>query len=217
MIRIDGVGKDYPGHPGALAELDLRVADGELVVVEGPAGAGKTTLCRLLAGSEPPSRGQLRIGEQQVARLSREALAYLRRRIGLVFETDRFVETASVLENVLLPLDIAGQPRREAIRRGRAALDRLALLGREAARPDELSACERRRLGIARAIAHQPALLLADAPFAALATAHREAVAQLFTDFAAAGCTVLLTARTTPAALRPAARIVRLAGGRLAS
>lgn len=217
MIRIDGVCQDYPGNPGALAGLDLVVDDGALHIVEGPGGSGKTVLCRLLLGCETPSRGHVGIGGQDIARLSRQSLPFLRQRIGVVFQEDRFLDAASALENVILPLDIAGLPRREAVRRGRAALDRLVLLGREAARPGQLSACERRRLAIARAIVHQPALLIADAPFDALDAAAVGPVGELFGDFGRAGCTVLLTARTAPPALAARAGITRLADQRSGS
>lgn len=202
MIRLEGVGKDYRSHPGVLTNIDLRIADGELLVLTGPGGAGKSTLCRLLTGVELPTHGRVRIGEHDTASLSRHALPYLRQRMGLVFQEDRFIEAASALENVILPLDIVGTSRREAIRRGKAALDRLGLLARESSRPGELSGGERRRLAIARAIAHQPSLLLADAPFERLDDGDAAAVAQLFDDFRAAGCTVLITARETPAALQ---------------
>lgn len=218
MIRLEGVDKDYRQRPGALASIDLRVADGELLVVEGPAGSGKSTLCRLLTGAERPTRGKVCIGDQDVARLSEKALPFLRQRIGHVFQDDRFIASATALENVILPLDIAGAARRDAIRRAKAALDRLGLLAREASRPDELSDGEQCRLAIARAIAHQPALLLADAPFGRLDAGDAAAVAQLFADFSAAGCTVLVTAREVPSALRHASdrtRIVRLDHGQL--
>lgn len=218
MIRLEGVGKDYRGRPGALNGVDLHVADGELLVITGAAEAGKSTLCRLLAGIEPASRGRIAIGGQDLAGLSHRALPFLRQRMGLIFQDDRFIATASALENTILPLDIAGAPRREAIRRGKAALDRLGLLAREAARPGELSGGERRRLAIARAIASQPALLIADAPFEQLDAEDAGAVAQLFADFAAAGCTVLITARALPAAIDSDAwrfRSARLDHGRL--
>lgn len=218
MIRLDSVSKDYGDHPGVIAGLDLLVGDGELLFVEGSTGAGKSTLCRLLAGVDAPTRGRIAIGGHDLTGLSRRALAYLRQRMGLVFQDDRFVEAASALENVILPLDIAGSPRRDAVRRGKAALDRLGLLAREAARPAALSGGERRRLAIARAIVNQPALLLADAPFEGLDADDAGTVAQLLEDFRATGCTVLITGRTAPEYLSRGhgqTRIARLAQGRL--
>lgn len=211
MIRLEGVGKDYRDRPGVLSGVDLRIDDGELIVVTGAGSAGKTTLCKLLAGIELPTRGCVRIGEHDVGSLSRRALPFLRQRMGLIFQDDRFIDTASALENVILPLDIAGVARRDAIRRGKAALDRLGLLPREDARPGALSGSERRRLAIARAIVGQPTLLLADAPFERLDAGDAAIVAQLVEDFRNAGCTIVLTAREAPAALQRLARRPRVA------
>ena len=213
MIRFDRVSKRYPPDISALADISAEISAGELVTITGHSGAGKSTLLRLIPAIERPTGGALLVNGQNVGGLRRSALPYLRRHIGLVFQDQKLLFDRSALDNVLLPLEIAGFPLREAKRRAAAALDKVGLGQRARALPIALSGGEQQRLAIARAVAHRPALLLADEPTAYLDAETARAVADIFIEFHRVGVTVL--AATYDASLFPGARQLRLDHGRL--
>jgi cell division transport system ATP-binding protein len=214
MIRFDRISKRYPPDITALADISAEIAVGELVTIVGHSGAGKSTLLRLIPAIERPTSGSLLVNGQNVGTLRRGALPYLRRHIGLVFQDQKLLFDRSALDNVLLPLEITGFPLKEAQRRAEAALDKVGLLKRARALPIALSGGEQQRLAIARAVAHRPALLLADEPTAYLDAETARDVANIFIEFQRVGVTVL--AATYDDSLFPGARQLRLDHGRLA-
>lgn len=213
MIHFNRVSKRYPPDIAALTEVTVEIAAGELVTVIGHSGAGKSTLLRLIPAIERPSGGAVLVNGRNVGALGRGALPFLRRNIGLVFQDQKLLFDRSALDNVLLPLDIAGFPHKEARRRAEAALDKVGLGKRARALPVALSGGEQQRLAIARAVVHRPALLLADEPTAYLDTATAQDVANIFLEFHRVGVTVV--AATYDAGLFPGARPLRLDHGRL--
>lgn len=213
MIRFDRISKRYPPDITALTDISAEIGAGELVTITGHSGAGKSTLLRLIPAIERPTGGSLLVNGQNVGSLRRSALPYLRRNIGLVFQDQKLLFDRSALDNVLLPLEIAGFPLKEAKRRAEAALDKVGLLKRARALPIALSGGEQQRLAIARAVAHRPALLLADEPTAYLDADTARDVANIFIEFQRVGVTVL--AATYDASLFPVARQLRLDHGRL--
>ncbi len=166
MIHFSQVTKRYPGGHEALSGVNLTVEQGELLFLTGHSGAGKSTLLKLIAAIERPTSGSLTVSGQNISRLSNGAVPYLRRNIGLVFQDHKLLFDRSAIENVVLPLDIAGLDRRESLKRARAVIDKVGLLNREKANPISLSGGEQQRLCIARALVGRPALLLAAAPTA---------------------------------------------------
>ncbi|MCF8198291.1 MAG: ATP-binding cassette domain-containing protein [Sulfuritalea sp.] len=213
MICFDRVGKRYPPGGAALSELSFEVSEGQLVVVSGHSGAGKSTLLKLIAAIEKPSSGTILVGGQNIGSLSRSALPYLRRRIGIVFQDQKLLFDRNVFENVMLPLSIAGFPQRDAAQRVRAALDKVGLARREKALPIMLSGGEQQRLAIARAVVSRPSLLLADEPTAHLDRETATDVARIFSEFNHVGVTVLVA--TYAYELFPATQHLRLDHGRL--
>jgi cell division transport system ATP-binding protein len=192
MISFSQVTKRYPGGHEALSGVNLAIEKGELVFLTGHSGAGKSTLLKLIAAIERPTSGMVSVSGQNVGRLPQRAIPYLRRNIGLIFQDHKLLFDRNVIENVVLPLDIAGFDRRESLKRARAVIDKVGLLKREKANPVSLSGGEQQRLCIARALVSRPALLLADEPTGNLDRATGQEVTALLEDLNAAGMTLIV-------------------------
>lgn len=193
MIRLSDVSKRYPGGQEALRGVSLEVNKGEFVLLLGHSGAGKSTLLKIMAAIERPTAGTVSVNGQDLRGLRPAAIPYLRRNFGLVFQDHKLLMDRSVRDNVALPLRITGFEGRDRARRVRAALDRVGLLGREAAYPVELSGGEQQRVCIARAIVHRPAIVLADEPTANLDDAYAREIVRLFTSLHQVGVTLVVS------------------------
>jgi len=192
MIRFENVFKRYPTGREALSGVSFNLERGEFAFLTGPSGAGKSTLLRLIALIERPTRGTVLINNQNTARISRGRIPPFRQRLGVVFQDHKLLYDRSVFDNVALPLVIAGASRREIERRVRAALDQVGLLGRESHAPITLSTGEQQRVGIARAVAPRPDVLIADEPTGNLDPDLSREIMELFTRFNEVGVTVLV-------------------------
>ncbi|MDR1934624.1 MAG: cell division ATP-binding protein FtsE [Candidatus Accumulibacter sp.] len=215
MISANAVTKRYPQGIEALKEISFEIEDGEMVFITGHSGAGKSTLFRLLAAVERPTSGSIAVNGQNIAALRRGAIPYLRRKLGLIFQDQKLLFDRSVLDNVLLPLSIVGLPAREAIRRARAALDKVGLLDRERAQPIALSGGEQQRLAIARAVVNRPSLLLADEPTANLDSESASQILDIFRSFHQVGVTLVVATHDAQWMARFSPRVLRLERGRL--
>ncbi len=192
MIEFEGVGKVYGDGQVALTDLNFRLAPGEMAFLTGHSGAGKSTLLRLLLGLEKATTGAVRVAGTDLATLSGERLAKYRRRVGVVFQDPNLEEDLSVFDNVALPLRIAGFDEDEIPKRVNAALSRVDLLNRASSSPRVLSGGQQQRVGIARAIVHRPALLVADEPTGNLDPELSARVMRMFTQFQQLGVTILV-------------------------
>jgi cell division transport system ATP-binding protein len=217
MIRFENVGKRYPGGREALAGVSFGLERGEFAFLTGPSGAGKSTLLRLIALIERPTRGTVLVNNQNTSRISRRRIPAFRQRLGVVFQDHKLLYDRSVFDNVALPLVIAGATRREIERRVRAALDQVGLLGREAHAPITLSTGEQQRVGIARAVAPRPDVLIADEPTGNLDPDLSREVMELFTRFNEVGVTVLVATHDLELVERLPHRRLRLVAGQLAA
>ena len=215
MISASAVSKRYPEGLEALRDVSFEITAGELVFITGHSGAGKSTLFRLLAAIEKPTSGSIVVGGQNLAALRRSAIPFLRRHFGLIFQDQKLLFDRSVLDNVMLPLAIVGLPHREALRRARAALDKVGLLAREKAQPIALSGGEQQRLAIARAVVNRPAILLADEPTANLDSATAADLLDIFAAFHQVGVTVVIATHDPQWMARLSPRVLRLERGRL--
>jgi cell division transport system ATP-binding protein len=215
LISFSSVSKRYPGGREALRELSFTIDPGEMVFVTGNSGAGKSTLFKLIAAIERPTAGSVVVNGQNVGALTRAAIPYLRRNLGLVFQDQKLLFDRSVRDNVALPLEFTAQPAREAERRIRAALDKVGLLGRDRASPIELSGGEQQRLAIARAVVNRPSILIADEPTANLDSAAAAQVMEIFVSFNQVGVTVLVATHDQALIGRHKARRIELVDGRL--
>jgi cell division transport system ATP-binding protein len=192
MIRFDRVHKRYPNGRDALADLSLEVDSGEMVFLTGHSGAGKSTVLKLVALIDRPTRGQVIVNHQNTAGIGRRRIPAFRRQIGVVFQDHKLLHDRPVFDNVALPLVIAGTPRREIDKRVRAALDQVGLLGKENNAPLELSTGEQQRVGIARAVVSKPPVLIADEPTGNLDPDLALEVMRLFKRFNDVGVTVVV-------------------------
>ncbi|MBC7857647.1 MAG: ATP-binding cassette domain-containing protein, partial [Burkholderiaceae bacterium] len=138
MIEFQQVSKQYSPDAVALREVSLTIPKGELVFLAGPSGAGKSTLLKLIAAMERPSSGRVLVNGQDIGKIQRAGVPFLRRNMGLIFQQQRLLNDRSVQANVMLPLLVVGASRAEAEQRARAALDKVDLLDRANARPLEL-------------------------------------------------------------------------------
>ena len=219
VLRTVGLRKTFESEGApvrALRGVDLVVGTGEFVAVTGPSGCGKSTLLNLVAGLETPSDGEIVLAGEPLVGKDESELAHLRRRhVGFVFQFFNLLEDSSALENVVLAAVIAGVSRRRAELRARELLDLLGLPDKADELPAVLSGGQRQRLAIARALANEPTLLLADEPTGALDSAGGLEVLELFRRLHAAGQTILLVTHDEHVA-RAAERVVRMQDGRVA-
>lgn len=192
MISFQNVNKRFPDGFTALKNLVFTIETGEMVLVTGHSGAGKSTLLRLIAAIERPTYGKVIINGQDVSKLKKGAIPFLRRNIGLVFQDHKILFDRNVFDNVLLPLEISGFDTKVAVRRVRAALDKVGLLKKEKAHPITLSGGERQRLCIARAVVHRPSILIADEPTGNLDVGYAKDIMDMFKSFHYVGVTVLI-------------------------
>jgi cell division transport system ATP-binding protein len=215
MIRFDQVHKRYANGRDALTGISFNIEAGELAFLTGHSGAGKSSILKLIALIERPSRGQVFINNQNTAAVKGRGIPKFRQLIGVVFQDHKLLHDRPVSENVALPLIVAGVPRREIGKRMRAALDQVGLLGKEKSRPLELSTGEQQRVGIARAIVAKPMLLIADEPTGNLDPELALEIMHLFKRLNDVGVTVVIATHDTQLIDQFAARRIVLAEGRV--
>jgi cell division transport system ATP-binding protein len=215
MIRFEQVFKRYPNGREALSGVSFSVESGELAFLTGHSGAGKSSILKLIALIERPSRGQVIVNNQNLIGVTRRRIPHFRRQIGVVFQDHKLLHDRPVSDNVALPLIIAGIPKREVDKRVRAALDQVGLLGKEKSRPLELSTGEQQRVGIARAVVAKPKLLIADEPTGNLDPDLARDTMQLFKRFSEVGVTVVVATHDVHLIEQFGARRIILSEGRV--
>jgi putative ABC transport system ATP-binding protein len=219
-LVVDKVRKTFEAENApvrALRGASLTVAGGDFIALMGPSGCGKSTLLNLIAGLDVADEGTITVAGELVTGRTEDELSQLRRRhIGIVFQFFNLLEGMTVLENVALPAVIAGRKRKAAETRARDLLDLLGIGDKAGTVPGMLSGGQRQRLAIARALANDPTLLLADEPTGALDSEGGQEVIELLSRLHGGGQTIVLV--THDAGVASAAdRIVRMRDGRIAA
>ena len=218
VIVTRGLRKNFESEGApvrALRGVDFEMQPGEFVSVMGPSGCGKSTLLNLVAGLDSPTDGELLVAGESLVGKSEDELAIMRRsHVGIVFQFFNLLEGMTALENVTLPAVIAGAPRKRAETRARDLLDLLGLADKTKEAPGVLSGGQRQRLAIARALANEPTLLLADEPTGALDSEGGHEVLELFKRLHASGQTILLVTHDQEVA-DAGDRIVHMRDGRI--
>lgn len=215
MITFDRVSKRYPNGREALTNVSFSVHSGEMVFLTGRSGAGKSTVLKLIALLERPTRGNVVVHGRNTSSLKSRHVAPFRRRIGVVFQDHRLLADRPVFDNVALPLAVSATPLKEIDKRVRAALDQVGLLGRERALPVELSVGEQQRVGIARAVVSKPPLLIADEPTGNLDHDLSLEVMRLFRRFQDVGVTVVVATHDLNLVREFGQRVIVLEQGQL--
>jgi lipoprotein-releasing system ATP-binding protein len=220
LLEARALVKDYVGGDGApirvLTGTDLAVAPGEFLAIVGASGSGKSTLLHLLGALDAPTDGEVRLEGVSYRSLDSGALAALRnRRVGFVFQFHHLLRDFTALENVQMPLRIAGAGEAETERRARALLEDVGLADRWSHRPGQLSGGEQQRVAVARALAVEPSLVLADEPSGNLDPANAERLHRLLAAVPRQGRRALVVVTHNRALAALADRVLALHDGRL--
>ncbi|HJR59365.1 MAG TPA: ABC transporter ATP-binding protein [Vicinamibacterales bacterium] len=217
MIELRGVTKSVPSGNGTLTilhPLDLTIERGAVAAVTGPSGSGKSTLLGLVAGLDAPTAGRVIIDGVDITALDEDGLARLRgARIGFVFQFFHLLPSLTAYENILVPMEIAGA--RDAAPRAGALLDEVGLADRAHHYPSQLSGGEQQRIAIARALANDPPLLLADEPTGNLDTATGHSIIELLLGINRARKTTLVLVTHDPELASRAHVVIALRDGRV--
>lgn len=215
MIKFDQVSKRYPGGFEALSQINFTLEQGEMAFLTGHSGAGKSTLLKLIAMLDVPSSGQIVVNNIRLNQLKKQEIAFYRSSLGITFQSPHLLNDRSVFDNVALPLQIQAMPPATISKRVHAALDMVDLLAKEKMMPVHLSAGEQQRVGLARAVVHKPALLLADEPTGNLDSTLAQEIMKLFGQLNQVGVSILIATHDLALIARMKYRIVMLKGGRL--
>jgi ABC-type ATPase involved in cell division/cell division protein FtsX len=212
-VRISHVTKSF-GRTAVFADVNLSVAKGELIEITGPSGAGKTTLLRLIHGQLRPTRGQVWVGGRGLHRWWRRGLGRIRREVAFIYQEQRLLPRLNALENLVYALMLVDPtvPYGRIRRRALEALEAFGLASRRKAYPGQLSAGERQRVAVARALASRPRVILADEPLAAIDDQNAKLVKRMLEEAAASGTTVIVA---THKPTFQAGRVLRLPQGEL--
>jgi cell division transport system ATP-binding protein len=192
MIQLHNVSLSYQKDATALNEINLRISKGEFVFLTGPSGAGKTTLLRLLYGALTPTRGQVLIDGQNVSRMTRSQIPFLRRSIGVVFQDFKLLQNRTVFENVAITLEVLGWGRADIGRKVMHILKQMGIESKINLTPQRLSGGEQQRVALARALVNDPKILLADEPTGNLDDANKNQILNIFKDANGRGTTVVV-------------------------
>jgi lipoprotein-releasing system ATP-binding protein len=180
MIELDNITRSF-GSLQVLKGISLNIDRGEVVSITGPSGAGKTTLLQIMGSLDKPDGGKVIYDGQDITRMSeKEISAFRNKHIGFVFQFHQLLPEFTALENITIPMLIAGQGMRQANARAKELLDLLGLAERAGHKPAELSGGEKQRIAVARALANQPDVILADEPSGSLDTKNKEELHKLF-------------------------------------
>jgi putative ABC transport system ATP-binding protein len=219
VVQLEKVTKRYDGAPvAAVDNISVKVEAGEAVAIMGPSGSGKSTLLNLIAGMDRPTDGAVRVGDDRVDKLSEAGAAKFRRKqVGMIFQFFNLLEDMTVLDNVLLPAQLAGAKGRQARLRASELIETLQISHRRDAYPARLSGGERQRVAIARALINKPSLLLADEPTGAVDTTTGDEIGKLLLELNAQGQTLILVTHSPELAHRYARRVIHIADGHIAT
>lgn len=217
MIEFRGVYKTYGSGSHALEDVNLHIDDGEFVFVLGASGAGKSTFLKLIMREETPTSGEVVVNNYRLSRLKRKEVPYFRRTMGIVFQDFRLIQTMTVFDNVAFSMRVIGKRKREINRRVKHVLELLGLEGKANRYPPELSGGEQQRVGLARALVNQPALIIADEPTGNVDPRMSHDIVEMLTRINERGTTVLMVTHAHELVKHFDHRVITLEKGHIVS
>ena len=217
MITLDGITKIYQPKIVALDDVNLEIQSGEFASIVGPSGAGKSTLVRLLIAQEKPTKGKILIGGRDISHLKSRHIPYYRRKLGVVWQDFKLLSNKTVFENVAYALEVVEKPIEEIRSKVPQILRLVGLEGKEERFPRELSGGEVQRTAIARALVHEPRLLIADEPTGNLDPVNTREIVDLLLKINSLGTTVLLATHNKDVVNNLKRRVIVLEDGKVIS
>ncbi len=217
MIEFQNVYKTYDAGSHALQDVNLHIDDGEFAFIVGASGAGKSTFLKLIMREETPTSGEVIVNNYRLSRLKRKQVPYFRRTMGIVFQDFRLINTMTVYENVAFSLRVIGKGKREISRRVHHVLELMDLLGKSNRYPPALSGGEQQRVGLARALVNNPALIIADEPTGNVDPQMSRDIVELLTQINERGTTVLMVTHQHDLVHQFNHRVITLEDGRIVS
>jgi cell division transport system ATP-binding protein len=215
VISMSDVGMTYPNGKVALADVNVEIRRGDFVFLVGPSGAGKSTFIRLLIREQVPTTGRVRVAGRDLSRMRRGQVPALRRRIGIVFQDFRLLPSKTVWENVAFALEVTGTPRARVHERVPQVISLVGLQDHAHHLPTQLSGGEQQRTAIARALVHDPAILIADEPTGNLDPVTSWEIIQLLIQINQLGTTVLMGTHNQEVVNAMRRRVLALEAGHL--
>ncbi len=219
IVRVSEVTKNFDlGKIGieVLKGIDLEIETGKYISIMGPSGSGKSTLFNMIGGLDKPTSGKVFVDEVDIAQLDAYELAWLRcRKIGYIFQTFNLIPVMTALENVTLPMTFAGIPNDSAMEKGMELLTTVGLQGRHAHRPSELSGGQQQRVAVARALANDPGIILADEPTGNLDLSTGEDIISLLKEMSSERSVTIISATHDYKMLSVSDQVVWIRDGRV--
>lgn len=217
MINITNVYKEYGNKNKILKNINLKIEPGEFVSIVGQSGAGKTTLVRILIGEEKVDEGQVMVGGWDITKISKLEVPYLRRQIGVIFQDFKLLPKKTLAENVSFALEVSGGKRNKIKKVVPSVLKIVGLDDKKGRYPNEVSGGEKQRAAIARALVHQPKILLADEPTGNLDAINANEIIDLLLRINKFGTTVILVTHNKEIVNRLNRRVITMDQGQIIS
>ena len=217
LVQFYNVTKVYRNGVKALNDVSLKIDRGEFVFLMGPSGAGKSTFIKMLFREEIPTQGQIFISSRSIVRMKRSEIPQLRRSMGVVFQDFKLLENKTVAENIAFALKVVGTRNKDIGPRTAEVIQMVGLKGKEKSFPGQLSGGEQQRVGIARAIANRPLLLIADEPSGNLDMDTAQEIMELLYDINRKGTTIVMATHARELVRSAGKRVITLEAGRVLS
>ncbi len=217
LVQFYNVSKTYPNGVKALNDVSIKIDRGEFIFLMGPSGAGKSSLIKLMIREETPSRGQIFIASRSITRMKRKEVPKLRRSFGIIFQDFKLLENKTAAENVAFAMKVVGAGSKEIRQRVPEVIEMVGLKGREQSFPNQLSGGEQQRVGIARAIANRPLMIIADEPTGNLDMDTSREIMELLYDINRKGTTVVMATHARELVKEVRKRVVTMESGSIVS
>jgi cell division transport system ATP-binding protein len=217
LVQFYNVSKVYRNGVKALNDVSLKIDRGEFLFLMGSSGAGKSTFIKMLFREEVPTQGQIFVASRSIVRMKRHEVPMLRRSMGVVFQDFKLLENKTVAENIAFAMKVVGAKDNEIKQRTAEVIQMVGLKGKEDSFPGQISGGEQQRVGIARAIANRPLLLIADEPSGNLDIDTAQEIMELLYDINRKGTTVVMATHARELVKAAGKRVVTLENGRIVS